>query len=101
VTRKHSRWRDRGRAYRVLIDGLEVGKLRHGRSEEFDVRPGKHGIRLKIDWMGSDELPVNVHAGQTAAFVCEPNGRAIDASRDLFRRTKPWIALGRDATPAQ
>jgi hypothetical protein len=59
------------------------------------VAPGEHTLRLKIDWMGSDEVRFHLAAGQTAVFVCGPNGSATTAPAHLLKRTRPWIALAK------
>ena len=97
VSRRRTRWRDVARSYKVLIDDEPVGKVRRGRAADFPVQPGRHRLRLKIDWKGSDELSVQVGPGEVALFVCQPNGTAVTAGPDLLRKDKPWIALSKDA----
>jgi hypothetical protein len=58
------------RQYRVLIDGAEVGRVGDGQSVEFDVQPGDHTIRLKIDTTGSPELSFSAGEGDTVSFSC-------------------------------
>jgi hypothetical protein len=94
LTRKPTRWRDRGRRYVVLIDGEVVGKIKQGATADFAVEPGGHSLRLKIDWMGSDEITVRADEGQVVALTCAPSGSGAVAPIELVRRGKPWITLG-------
>jgi hypothetical protein len=93
VTRRRAPWRDALRSYVVLIDGKRAGKIRQGATKDFLVQPGRHSLRLKIDWKGSDELTVEVQQDKTASFVCEPGGSALTAAMDVARSSKAYIAL--------
>jgi hypothetical protein len=53
IVRTKQRRSDRGRAYRVLIDGAEGGRVRNGEVISVPVSSGHHELRLKIDWTGS------------------------------------------------
>ena len=53
-------WYARFRAYRVLIDGVVVGRIRPGETLWFPVARGDHRVRLKVDWTGSREVVVTV-----------------------------------------
>ena len=74
-----SGYRDKARAYKVLIDGAEVGTIKDGQEEVFEVSPGPHTLRMKIDWCKSRELAVDVPEGGEASFVCRPGGNSIMA----------------------
>jgi hypothetical protein len=95
LTRRPSRWRDRLRAYVVIVDGHEAGEIKNGATEDFAVPLGDHTLCLKIDWKGSAEVPLHLAAGEVAEFVCEANGSALTGVPDLLKRDKPWIALAR------
>jgi hypothetical protein len=68
ITRKRSQWKDRLRAYEVLVDGNEVGRLGNGECRDFELEPGHHTVRLKIDWTGSPERSFSVSAGETVGL---------------------------------
>lgn len=67
---------DTWRAYRVYIDGQEVGKIGRGKEAEFTLSAGEHKIQLKIDWCGSPTLTVNLVEGQEKVLLgsCSGNG---------------------------
>ena len=74
---RDSGYADRIRAYRVLIDGLEVGTISNGESMTFSVEPGPHEIVLKIDWCSSNTVKFDLSGNGTARFQCGSNLRGI------------------------
>jgi hypothetical protein len=44
------RGRDGLRAYRVVVDGRPVAKLRRGRTCAIAVGPGRHRLYVRLDW---------------------------------------------------
>lgn len=66
--------RDLFRAYRIVIDGTTVGKIKRGQSHEIKVPPGSHAVMVAIDWGSSPVAHVELGPGERAAFVCEPGG---------------------------
>jgi hypothetical protein len=92
ITRDPAVWRDRGRAYKVLIDGVQAGAVRHGETFVASVDPGTHSVRLKIDWTGSQEVQVTVAPGDTASLVCAAGGSSWTALLDALSR-RPYISL--------
>jgi hypothetical protein len=81
---------DRLRAYKVLLDGSMIGKIRDGQTTELSVGPGPHNLRLKLGWGGSPDLTVEVGAGELADFVCR-SGAATPGMAfyySLFRRNR-------------
>jgi len=76
--------RDRGRSYRIEIDGRRVGKLRRGESAKYPVPPGRHTVRARIDWTGSPALQVDASADAPARVVVGPAGLPHEF----------WLAIG-------
>jgi hypothetical protein len=70
VRRERRLWLDRLRAYRVLIDGEEVGAVRDGGSCVVWVRPGVHRVELRVDWARSEPRAVEVSRGRTVKLAC-------------------------------
>jgi hypothetical protein len=105
IARRPALWRDRLRAYKVILDGSEVGKIRDGQAIDLRVSPGKHDLRLKIDWSGSQGLTFEASASEIIRFECEPSGTALTAAFGVissFRKSgTPWVSLRRvAATPS-
>ena len=74
---RDSGYADRRRQYRVLIDGVEVGRIADGATESYAVTPGNHTLVLKIDWCGSKLLNFDVQDGQLLYFACGSSLRAF------------------------
>src|SRR5687767_8729157 len=84
VRRKPGGYRDRVRSYKVKIDGTEHGTLPAGGTVEAAVVPGRHEVRVTIDWTGSPVVAVDVPPGGTAELYAEPAGSAIAAIWQLW-----------------
>ena len=63
---------DRFRAYKVIIDNIEVGKIRRGESRRFEVDAGLHRIRLAVDWCRSRPIDLELEPKQDARLRCWP-----------------------------
>ncbi len=72
LKRSDAGWDDAARAYKVIIDGKEAGKILKGQTLQFDLAPGHHTLRLKIDWCSSRELIFDVAEGKTVYAECAP-----------------------------
>jgi hypothetical protein len=98
LSRERSRWVDRLRTYRVLLDGTEVARLANGTSTNVSIAPGAHTLRLKLDIVGSTEQQFDAAPGQQVEFVCRagvhPFFAWITFIEGLWRRDK-WINLER------
>ena len=84
VRRKPGGYRDRLRSYKVRVDGADRGPLPAGGTVEAVVRPGRHEVRVTIDWTGSPVVAVEVPPGGTVRLHAEPAGNAVAAIWQLF-----------------
>ena len=64
ILRRPDEWLNRARPFKVLIDGIEVGNIKTGASEEYILSAGTHRIQCTISWYSSPELIVNLSAGR-------------------------------------
>lgn len=87
LRRVSNMWRDRSRAYRVLLDGDEVGRLRPGQLFECNIAPGAHRLALKIDFGGSVPVDFEAAPANVVCFTAEPGSFV-----DLLRPSR-WILL--------
>ena len=77
-------WMDRNRLYKVIVDGAIVGEVWPGKSERISVEPGPHKVRVKVDFMKSNEMDVSAIDGQTVELACRGYGLcAVIEPRDL------------------
>ena len=93
ITRESAPWRDRSRPYKVVLDGKVIGSVPDGATFHYELAPGAYELRLKIDFMGSHSIAVDVAPGSTRTLVCRPNGSAASSILDLFSKKRPWIDL--------
>jgi hypothetical protein len=70
VRRLQGGWQDRFRAYVILIDKQEVGRLRRGESARFEFSPGPHTLQVAIDWKRSEAFEIS--GEESVAFLCGP-----------------------------
>lgn len=70
--RRPRRWQDRFRAYTIVIDGEEVGRLRAGSTVTLPITAGTHTVQLTIDWTGSNELELTINEADEVRLVVAP-----------------------------
>ena len=68
---------DRLRAYRVMLDGEEIGRIGNGETKSFPVLPGKHQLAVKIDWCGSNDVTFSLSSGGSLTFLCDSTLRGL------------------------
>jgi hypothetical protein len=68
--------RDPFRAYRVLIDDQEVGRLKRGESARFPLLAGCHDLQVAVDWKRSARFEVSGDGDGTISFRCGPRRSA-------------------------
>jgi hypothetical protein len=80
-------WPRSARAYEILVDGAVRGTVRSGGSLALAVPPGRHTVRARLSWTGSDDLPIHLGSGGTVRLRVEPRGVQHLASRHYLRLT--------------
>ena len=73
VRRAHASWADRARKYRVLVDGGQRAEIGDDETVQIPVTPGRHVIRMKIDWCRSRDLQVDLRHGEILRLECKAN----------------------------
>lgn len=76
VTRTTS-YPDRIRAYRIVIDGMEVARINAGQSVDIPVAAGMHSVVARVDWCGSPTLRFNIGDGETIHLECASNLKGL------------------------
>ncbi|WP_419911097.1 hypothetical protein [Candidatus Poriferisodalis sp.] len=74
-------YRDTIRSYQVLIESQRVGQIRDDRTERFVLRPGSYMLRLRLMWIFSPKVVVELPAGTETRMICGPNGGILQAWR--------------------
>ena len=94
IHRDRRGWRDLLRAYKVEIDGTVVGKIRRGETMRHDLSPGRHVVRLKIDWCASREVALDGAADER--LICGPGGGPFAALANVVAWPDEYIILCRE-----
>lgn len=93
INRPAGAWRDRLRAYHVLLDGQRLGVIRAGETIGSDIAAGPHLVQAKIDWSGSPPLEFDAEPGTEIVLRVEPAGNAFMAWQ-AYGSTS-WLRLTR------
>lgn len=57
-------WSDRIRAYRILVDGAEVGRIKESQTLDVELAPGDHRLEARIDWCAAKPLDISLAADE-------------------------------------
>jgi hypothetical protein len=60
VINRTNEYANRWRAIDIYVDGQKIGGVSNGETKQFDISAGAHLVSCKIDWCGSNEVPVTV-----------------------------------------
>lgn len=88
-----STYTDRVRAYRVLVDGEEVGRIKNATTETFPIAPGPHEVQLKIDWAYSPPLAIDASPGGTVRLQCRPRANPLTGLYYTILARKKYLRL--------
>jgi hypothetical protein len=72
IERTSRGWLGSARAYRVLLDGNRVARVRYGESVTVAAAPGRHDLQLALDWARSPKLELDVVEGKELRIRCGP-----------------------------
>jgi hypothetical protein len=59
---------DRYRAYQIILNDRNVGKVKNDEIVELNISSSRHELYLKIDWCESDAIQFNIAEGDTVEF---------------------------------
>ena len=93
LSRSYSHY-ERLRTYHVLIDEKECGVVYSEESETFQIEPGPHTMRVKIDFFKTKPLFFSLNKGERKEFLC---GSSFDGPKVwLLIFLLPWyLTFGR------
>ncbi len=79
-----------GRAWSVLLDGINVGSIVNEQTLDLSVEPGRHTLRLQSTrYLLSPEQSFDAIEGQTLGYVCEPRS----LSPIIITRWLVWLLI--------
>ena len=62
-------WADKFSAYRIFVDGVDVGKIREGEEWSRSLANGAHTLELKIGWFNGSQTEAFVMDGDNVEFI--------------------------------
>jgi len=65
IINRTSEWNNRMRDIGIYLDGEKIGTIGNGEIKEFEIEPGEHTLKSKIDWCGSETLKMNLTDNET------------------------------------
>jgi len=65
VINRTSEWNNMMREVGIYLDGEKIGVIGNGEIKEFEIEPGEHTLKSKIDWCGSVPLKMNLTENET------------------------------------
>jgi hypothetical protein len=86
-------WVDRGRQYRIFVDGQQKAQIANDSTVQIGVMPGEHRVELRIDWCRSPEVPFRIEHGAIARMECKANSSAWLALLYITVWRHKYIAL--------
>jgi hypothetical protein len=95
--RRGSEWVGRLRAYRVLLDGTDIGHIRRNEEQTFPLPAGNHELQIKVDWCSSEPLRFSIAEAETATFECGSNAGPFSALYFVIFRPKTFFWVRRTA----
>jgi len=82
------------RSYSVYLDGIQVGQIRDGESIALIVSPGKHNLWVKIDWLKSNYVEVEIWPNQSVELLVVGNQSEDLKKWGLFALFSLMISIG-------
>lgn len=81
------------RAFRVLVDDREVGRVKNKGRTLLRVSAGKHVVRVKVDWCESLPIEADAAVGGVTRLICGPRRGLAGRWSGIFQ-PKQYLALG-------
>lgn len=95
ILKRESAYGDRLRAYKILIDGKEVGKIKNGETWIHSVPDEEHTLQLKIDWCKTPLVHFSSKSDSETFFECHSNiiGWKVPLAVFFLFMPHKWIVL--------
>ena len=58
-------WMNSARYIRIYLDDKKIGIIPNNETKEFEIQPGQHKIKARIDWCGSKNLYCDIKKDET------------------------------------
>ena len=95
TVRRDEGWADSLRRYRIILDGVEIGRLGESLVLRQEIGEGPHTIEANIDWHGSQPLRFDSQPGEQTVIVSSPlrGWRVFLAAFYVIFRTREYLNL--------
>lgn len=60
IIKRVSEWKNKMRDIRIYLDGNKIGTIRNGEIKGFEIEPGQHSLKAKIDRCGSKTITIDL-----------------------------------------
>lgn len=81
--KRESKLINRFRAYKIILDGICVEKIKNNQNIELNIKPGNHEIYLKIDWCKSNKVKFRGDSN-LLRFECGSNPKITNINKYIF-----------------
>jgi len=68
--KRESQYANKMRSFEVLMDDNKIGEIKDGEEKEIKLPPGKHLLKLKIDWCYSKTFELDIKEEDAFHFKC-------------------------------
>jgi len=68
--KRPSQFVNKWRKYHLFSDDKKIGEVGDGEEKVFVVPSGKHSFYIKLDWIKSEILTLDIQPGETVHLVC-------------------------------
>lgn len=65
IIKRTSEWNNRMRDIGIYLDGEKIGVIGNGETKEFEIVPGEHKLKTKIDWCSSETLNIELYENES------------------------------------
>ena len=79
------------RKYKVIIDSQLVGYISAGETKHYELLPGKHQIKLKIDWCSSKSHSFSITENSNTELQCGAKYNDIRSLVAVFFRPSNYL----------
>lgn len=97
IIRRGTTWQDYVRAYKILVDGVEVGEVRRGGTLTLQVTEGQHTVQARISSTGSKKSLVSVPAGGEVLVTVSPSRSKGTTRIERAQSADDYLVLSVDA----
>lgn len=59
IINRTSEWTNKMRDISIFLDETKIGTIGNAETKEFEISPGEHQLKAKIDWCGSKSITLN------------------------------------------